>query len=432
MAGERQRFIRSLHRIGLTTVLALAIGVAAVLWVLLTRVGGLSSTQLIVFTTAAFLILGGLVSLFLVSWLTRQVLRPVGNAAAVASRVASGDLTTPELGLTAGGEQVEGLTRSISTMVAELRSLVGAIRGNAQDAASMAQQISSATEQMSASTQEVSGTCNDLTDRASRQATLVRAAAEDASKILAIAEALASSALASAERNAALAELARSHKDQLDASSVELQRLAEEVERGAQEATALAAASEEIGKFVTQTKAIARQTHMLALNAGIEAARAGDEGRGFAVVAEEVRKLAGQAAQAATSTSDTVRAVQSRVEIARDRLLRLAQGGQAARAAAETAASGLSRVASEAEQNDTWTRGISRSADEVRGLIGGIVGRMTEVSGGTEDVAAAAQEIAASSQQLSASTAEIANSAQQLAQAAQSLFGEVSRFRIED
>jgi methyl-accepting chemotaxis protein len=296
----------------------------------------------------------------------------------------------------------------------------------------MAQEISSATEEMSASTEEVSGTCNDLTDRATRQATLVRAAAEDAAKILAIAEELATSALGSAERNAALAELARSHKEQLDESSAELQRLAEEVERGAEEATALASASEEIGKFVTQTKAIARQTHMLALNAGIEAARAGEEGRGFAVVAEEVRKLAGQAAQAATSTSDTVRAVQTRVELARDRLLRLAKGGHAARVAAETAARGLSRVAGDAEQNDSWTRQISKSADEVRGLIGGIVGRMAEVSGGTEDVAAAAEEIAASSQQLSASTTEIANSAQQLAHAAQALFGEVSRFKVEE
>lgn len=432
MAAERHRFVRNLHQVGLFTVAALALAVAVILWILLRVVGSLDSRQVIAATAVAFLVLGGLVSLFLVSWLTRQVLRPVGNAAAVASRVASGDLTAPELAPTAGGEQVDGLTRSISGMVAELRTLVGAIRGNAQDAASMAEQISSATEEMSASTQEVSGTCNDLTDRATRQATLVRAAAEDAAKILAIAEALAISALASAERNAALAELARSHKDQLDASSAELQRLAEEVERGAQEATALAAASEEIGKFVTQTKAIARQTHMLALNAGIEAARAGDEGRGFAVVAEEVRKLAGQAAQAATSTSDTVRAVQTRVETARDRLLRLAQGGKAAREAAETAARGLSRVANEAEQNDNWTRGISKSADEVRSLIGGIASRMNEVSGGTEDVAAAAQEIAASSQELSASTGEIANSAQQLAHAAQSLWGEVSRFRVEE
>jgi methyl-accepting chemotaxis protein len=190
-------------------------------------------------------------------------------------------------------------------------------------------------------------------------------------------------------------------------------------------------ASEQIEKFVTQTKAIARQTHMLALNAGIEAARAGDEGKGFAVVAEEVRKLAGQAAQAATLTSETVQLVQQRVATARDRLLRLAQGGQAARATAHKAAEGLTRVADEAHQTDEWGRQISVSSGEVRSLIEGIATRMAEVSSGTEDVAAAAQQIAASAQELSASTEQVAGSAHALSETAQGLFGKVGQFKVQ-
>ena len=407
-------------------------GVAILLWVVATRIPqGTPVVKIVVVGTLAFFALAFVVGRLVIGWLTHRVLMPVGSAAAVATRVAQGDLSVPDLAGRVGATRVEGLTTAITVMVTELRGLVGTIRSNAAEAATMAEEISSSTQEMSASTEEVSGTCNDLTDRATRQAALVRETAADAAKILAIAEELAASAGESAERNAALARLARSHREQLDTSSAEMRRLAEEVEKGASEAAALAAASAEIEKFVTQTKAIARQTHMLALNAGIEAARAGAEGRGFAVVAEEVRKLAGQAAHAATSTSETVQHVQSRVEIARDRLLRLARGGEAARDAAHTAAEGLNRVAAEAEQNDEWTRQISRSAGEVRGLIEGISGRMNEVSAGTEDVAAAAQQIAASAEQLSASTNEIASSADHLATAAQELNSAVSRFRLD-
>jgi methyl-accepting chemotaxis protein len=430
MADPRRQFVRNMYLVATLLLVALGAVVVGVLWLLHGRSDAAPGFWLALLAAmGVYLILAGLVVLFVVSWSVRTIVRPLGNTVVVAGRVAQGDLTVSLSSV--GGGQAEVLTRSIGTMVVELRGLVGAIRGSAQEAAAMAQEISSSTQEMSASTEEVSGTCNDLTDRATKQAALVRRAAEDAERILQIAQTLDQSSSEAADRNAALAKLARTHRDELDASSSELQRLAEEIERGAEEAAALAAASEEIEKFVTQTKAIARQTHMLALNAGIEAARAGEEGKGFAVVAEEVRKLAGQAAQAATLTSDTVRTVQERVATARDRLLRLAQGGQAARNTAHTAAEGLARVADEAHQTDEWSRQISSASGEVRSLIEGIASRMTEVSSGTEDVAAAAEEIAASAQQLSASTEQVASSAHSLSETAQGLFKQVGKFRVE-
>src|SRR3954469_2100384 len=429
MATTHSSFITRIHLVGLSAALVLT---ASVGWILVTVASGrgipLGPSHPAVWGTALILALTVLIEQLLVRLLLQRVLKSSGKVAAVAMRVSEGNLILPNW---AARENLDGLSSSIISMLRKLHELVGSIKNYSHDAAAMAQQIAASTQQMSASTNEVASTTGDLTERANQQAIVVRAAAEDAGKILEIAQELAAGAIQAAERNAALAKLARSHRERLDQSTAELARLAEEIERGAAEAEALATASAEIEKFITQAKAIAKRTHMLALNASIEAARAGEEGKGFSVVAEEVRKLAGQAAHAATSTSETVRTVLLQVQTARERLLLLGRSGLAAREAAHEAAAGLLNVAADAEANDEWTRRISASASDVRGLVEGIAGRMREVSAGTEDYAAAAQQIAAASQQLNASTEEISASASHLADAAERLLAATGRFTLE-
>jgi methyl-accepting chemotaxis protein len=425
--ASANRFVLNLHLIGLAAAAGMAAAVAVILFLVCPQPEGQSlARNPVIWGTLAVLAVGVLIEQVLVRMLLNNVLKPTGKAAAVAIRVSDGDLTMPSW---AGRPGLDRLSTSMVSMVTQLQQLVGTIRQHSHDSAAMAQEIAASTQQMTASTQEVASTTGDLTERANRQALVVRAAAEDAGKILDIAQELAAGATQAAERNAALAHLARSHQVRLDESTADLSRLADEIALGATEAEALATASADIEKFITQAKAIAKQTHMLALNASIEAARAGEEGKGFSVVAEEVRKLAGQAARAATSTSDTVQSVVAQVKTARDRLLRLGRGGTAAREAAHSAAEGLKNVAADAEANDEWTQRISASAGQVRGLIEGIAGRMKEVSAGTEEYAAAAQQISAAAEQLNASTEEISSSATHLAEAAEKLTGAVGGFR---
>jgi methyl-accepting chemotaxis protein len=389
-------------------------------------------------TTAAGIVLWTVVlfattlALLFAFWsrLNRRVTEPVKAAGAIASRVAGGDLSVTVVTESSGAAEVGDLLSSVHTMVVALRRLVGAIRTAADEAAAMATEISASTEEMSASTEEMSATCQDLTKRAAEQAQLVRAGADDATKILQIATILAAGAEDSVRRNAAVADVARRNKEVLDQSTEHLAKLVEEVSRGAAEAEALARASSEIQKFVTQAKAVATQTNMLALNAAIEAARAGPQGRGFAVVADEVRKLASVAAAGATATADTVRGVLARVQAMRDRLTQLAQGTGVARDAAQTAAQGLGTVAAEAQASDVWGREIAKMAGEMRTLVEEISARLGSVAQGTETLLASAEEIAASSEEQSASTEEIASSANQLAEAADKLTGAVKSFRL--
>ena len=362
--------------------------------------------------------------------LGRLVTEPVRAAGAIASRVAGGDLSVTVSTHRAEATEVAELLSAVHSMVVALRRLVGAIRAAADEAAAMATEISASTEEMSASTEEMASTSQDLSRRAGEQSHLVRAAADDAARILQIAAKLAQGAEESARRNADLSALARRHKDGLDQSTARLAKLADEVTKGAEEAEALAQASAKIQTFVAQTKAVATQTNMLALNAAIEAARAGPQGRGFAVVADEVRKLASVAAAAAGETSDTVRGVLARVQATRDRLVRLAEGGAAVREASQTAAQGLATVAGEADANDRWSREIAQSAGELKSLVEEIATRLESVATDTASLLASAEELAASGEQQSASTEEIASSANQLAEAADRLTGAVKSFRL--
>jgi methyl-accepting chemotaxis protein len=367
-------------------------------------------------------------------WLARRlkqlVTEPVRAAGVIASRVAGGDLSVTVATHRAEAAEVAELLSAVHSMVVALRRLVGAIRAAADEAAAMASEISASTEEMSASTEQMAATSQDLSRRAAEQAQIVRAAADDAARILQIAVKLAQGAEESARRNTELSALARRHKQGLDDSTARLSKLADEVAKGAEEAEALAQASAKIQTFVAQTKAVATQTNTLALNAAIEAARAGPQGRGFAVVADEVRKLASVAASAAGETAETVRGVLARVQAIRDRLVRLAEGANAVREAAQSAGQGLTTVVGEADANDTWSREIAGSAAELKALVEEIANRLGAVASQTDTLLASAQELAASGEEQTASTQEIASSANQLAEAADRLTGAVKSFRL--
>ncbi len=386
-----------------------------------------------VWVAAAAVLVIVLAAIFWVTdWLNRQVTQPVRSAGHVARRIADGDLSVSVAEEGGGSDEVTQLLGSVQTMVSALRSLVGRIRTASEESAAMAEEISASTQQMSASTQEMANTCQNLSGHATDQAAMVRAAASDAGRILDIATHLADGAKVAAQRNAALKDVAESHRHRLMEGSAQLGTLANDLERGAADAERLAGLSEEIQKFVTQARTIASQTNMLALNAAIEASRGGGggEGRGFAVVADEVRKLANQAARAAATTSQTVTAVLETVQDIRTRLARLAEASASVREIAEAAAGALKEVAGGAAETSAWTGEISGAAGNVRGLVQEISERLETIAQGTESVVSAAEEIAASAQQQSASTEEIAGSAARLAEAAEGLTAAVSSFRL--
>ena len=227
------------------------------------------------------------VSLVLGLSLDRMVLRPLGgdpaDAAAVAQRIAAGDLSQP-----AGGQSQDPkcLMMQLQTMQASLVNVVAKVRQGAQAVASASAEISMGNHDLSSRTENQAFTLQQTASSMDELGSAVKHNAENAQQATQLAENASQVALAGGEVVGRVVTTMRSINE----------------------------SSNRIADIIGVIDGIAFQTNILALNAAVEAARAGEQGRGFAVVASEVRSLASRSAAAAKEIKDLIGISVERVE----------------------------------------------------------------------------------------------------------------------
>jgi methyl-accepting chemotaxis protein len=364
----------------------------------------------------------------------RAIISPVvgeqlRGLAEVAEAVAGGDLTKQPAAAREGG-QLGRLGRAMIAMTVELRRLTALVRDGTHETARLAAEITAGTEDVAKAAHSTSDAAARLSTQAEDMSNTIRALVDESRRLSALSRALDDGVRAGAERNARLRTLADVNHRRLDDSARSLAMLTQDVRSGADTNDALVGAAEGVREFVVLVQKIARQSKLLALNAAMEAARAGESGEGFAVVAHEVRRLAATAAEAAERTDARIREVLDQVRAAREASRRAGETVSVVLAATEAARESFTEVERAVDEVEGWTRNVAETAEAASGLATGLDQRLDTMAAGTHAFAAATHEVAAGSEEQSATTEEIAGAAQAMAQAAQEAAQRVSIFKV--
>nr|WP_314385224.1 methyl-accepting chemotaxis protein [Pseudomonas brenneri] len=332
--------------------------------------------------------------------ITRQITRPLRETLAVVERIASGDLShniqvtrRDELGVLQQGIQRMGTT---------LRELISGIRDGVTQIASAAEELSAVTEQTSAGVNSQKIETDQVATAMHEMTATVQEVARNAEQ--------ASQAASAADGQAR-------EGDKVVAEAIaQIERLADEVARSTDAMAHLQQESNKIGSVMDVIKAVAEQTNLLALNAAIEAARAGEAGRGFAVVADEVRGLAQRTQKSTEEIEGLVAGLQN---------------------GTQQVANVMNNSRSLTDSSVELTRKAGVSLENITRTVSNIQSMNQQIAAAAEQQSAVAEEISRSivnvrdvSEQTATASDETAKSSVELARLGSQLQQMVSHFRV--
>jgi methyl-accepting chemotaxis protein len=316
---------------------------------------------------------------------TNVITQPIFESMHSAAKVADGDLTHP---IVEGGKDETGqLLMALANMQSNLKGTV--------------QQIAGASDQLASAAEELTAVTHEGTKALARQNDEIQQAATAVNQMTAAAEEVARSAANASQASAQTAEEAISGQGQVKQAITAMDTMTLEITDSTQRVQNLASQIRDITKVLDVIRSIAEQTNLLALNAAIEAARAGEQGRGFAVVADEVRALAHRTQDSTGEIESMINKVRQGADEAVQAMGKSQTLALSTQSLATEAGAALERISHGVGRINEQNLIIASAAEEQAQVARSVDRNLTNIQDLSAQSAAGANQTSASTQELS-------------------------------
>ncbi|MBZ9686272.1 methyl-accepting chemotaxis protein [Clostridium estertheticum] len=342
--------------------------------------------------------------------------------------IAEGDLT--QIINVRSENELGSMGNNLNRMTNNLRELVKKVTGSLEQVVATSEELTASSDQTQQSAEQVSLAIQQVAFGSVEQVAITNDTTRIAEEIFTGMEQISNNIQVVTNTSLEASKRAEKGNDVVSSAIGQMNNIQGKVAMSSHAVSILGDKSKEIGSIVSLITSIAGQTNLLALNAAIEAARAGEQGRGFAVVADEVRKLAEQSASAAGNISSLINEIQKEIVNAvnamdngtiavKDGISMVNEAGKSFGEILED----INYIASQMQDVSAVTEEIGAGTHNMLGAIENVAKISTESSGNAENVVAASQE-------QTALMKEVANAAENLTQMAVELQSLMSNFRL--